>query len=193
MTGKVAGFPLPAQSDAGWLTWVAPDGNCPRSLHCPCSWEGAGQNQPPSPSGRTWDGGVRLQRAACAGMSVGASGEQGGEGSAAAGTMVADLAQHHLNYIQAASCSLRSPWSHQAGCQGRQQFGRFLNTDCESVCRAICTIWHPRANPGEGAGRCRRPAPKCHLEGKHQPKWQRVGRCLHQQVQFPPTIPSLSV
>lgn len=159
----------------------------------PCLWEGAGQKQLPGTSDRTQDGGVRPQRAACTGMSVGASGEKGGEGSTAAGTMAAGLEQHHLNYIQAASCSLCSPWSCQAGCQGRQQFGRFLNTDCESVCWAICTIWHPRANPGEGAGWCGRPAPKCHLEGKHQPKWQRVGWCLHDQVQFPPTVPSLRV
>lgn len=79
-------------------------------------------------------------------------GERRGKGSAAPRAAARDLAEPHLNYFQAAARSHRSPRSHQAGCQRRQQFGRFLNTDCASVQQAICTIWHPRANPGEGAG-----------------------------------------
>lgn len=107
-------------------------------------------------------------------MSDRALGERRGQGSAAHGAAACDLAEPHLNYFQAVSCSLRSPRSSQAGCQGRQQFGRFLNTDCASVRQAICTIWHPRANPGEGAGQRGRPKLKCHLEGKHQPKWHKA-------------------
>lgn len=107
---------------------------------------------------------------ACAGTSECAVGERRGQGSAAPGTAACDLAEPHLNYFQAASCSLCSPWSHQAGCQQSQQLGRFLNADCMSVRQAICTIWHPRANPGEGAGQWGKPKLKCHLEGKHQLK-----------------------
>lgn len=40
--------------------------------------------------------------------------------------------------------------------------------------QAICTIWHPRANPGEGAGQRGGPKLKCHLEVKHQPKWHKA-------------------
>lgn len=101
-------------------------------------------------------------------------GERRRKGSAAPRAAARDLAEPHLNYFQAASCSLRSPQSHQAGCQRRQQFGRFLNTDCASVRQAICTIWHPRANLGEGAGQRGRPKLKCYLEGKHQPKWHKA-------------------
>lgn len=66
------------------------------------------------------------------------------------------------------------PTELQAGCQQRQCFGRFLNADWASVWQAICTIWHPRANPGEGAGQWGGPNLKCHLEVKHQPKWHKA-------------------
>lgn len=101
-------------------------------------------------------------------------GERPGKGSAAPRAAVHGLAQPHLHYFQAASLSLRSPRSHQAGCQQRQRFGRFLNADWASVWQAICTIWHPRANPGEGAGQRGGPKLKCHLEVKHQPKWHKA-------------------
>lgn len=39
---------------------------------------------------------------------------------------------------------------------------------------AICTIWHPGANPGEGAGQRGGPKLKCHLGVKHQPKWHQA-------------------
>lgn len=107
-------------------------------------------------------------------MSDRAVGERRGKGSAAPRAGARDLAESHLNYFQAASRSLCSPWSHQAGCQQRQQFGRFLSTVCVSVWQAICTIWHPRANPGEGAGQQGRPKLKCHLEENHQTKWHKA-------------------
>lgn len=65
----------------------------------------------------------------CAGMPDRAVGEWTGKGSAAPRAAARDLAEPHLNYFQAASRSLRCPWSHQAGCQQRQHFGRFLNAD----------------------------------------------------------------
>lgn len=107
-------------------------------------------------------------------MSDRAVGERWGKGSAAPRAAAHDLAEPHLNYFQAASRSLCRPWSHQAGCQCRQQFGRFLSADRVIAREAICTIWHPRANPGEGARQRGRPKLKCHLERKHQPKWHKA-------------------
>lgn len=96
-----------------------------------------------------WCGG---KRHVCAGMSDRAVGKRRAKWSAAPRAATCDLAEPHLNYFQTVSCSLHSSQSHEAGCQKRQQFGRFLSTDCTSVWQAVCTIWHPGANPREGAG-----------------------------------------